>query len=59
MSYEYVYTGRMMPKRKGQLCKLLATWWGKAKHNVLIEFKDGFRVIVPMRGGVRRRKDDE
>ena len=52
-------TGRTMPKRKGQPCKLLTTWRRRAPHNVLIEFKDGFRVVVPMRSGVRRRKDGE
>ena len=45
----HIYIGRMMLERKGQQCRLLNTWRRRAPHNVLVEFGDGFRVVVPMR----------
>ena len=53
---KYRYVGKVSPERKGQACRLLQTWRGKAKHNVLVEFKDGKQVVCPMRC-LRKRKD--
>jgi len=59
MTAEHTYTGRMRPERQGQPCTLLTTWRRKAPHNVLIEFEDGFKMVTPMRGCVRRRKESD
>ncbi len=53
----YTYVGKVNPKYKGQPCKLICTWRGKGKHNVSVEFEDGYRMVVPMRGNVIKRKE--
>lgn len=53
------YVGRVNPEYKGQPCRLVQTWRGKAIHNVLIEFEDGKQMVCPMRGNVVKRKGGE
>ena len=54
----HIYVGRWCPKRKNWHCRLLTTWRRRAPHNVLVEFEDGFRMVVPMRT-LRKIKEAE
>lgn len=44
-----VYVGKARPAWHGRHCRILATWRGRAPHNVRIEFLNGRRAVVPMR----------
>ena len=50
MTYDRRYVGRAgRSELKGKLCRVIQTWRGKGKHNVVIEFESGERVTCPIR----------
>ena len=46
---------RQLPERFGEPCRVLVQGRGRANRNRLLEFLDGFRVVVPF-WSVRRRR---